>query len=294
MGNIIVGTEAVASGLVTEHHLRRRYRPLFPDVHIAAGIAPTVRDRAEGAWLWSRRAGIVTGLAAAALHGSLWVNDDIDVELIFKCPRPPRGIVARSDRVADDEWREIAGMPVATPARTAFDLGRFRRYDALGRLDALMRAAPYSIEDVLLLTKRYKGARGVALLKALLPFVDGGAESIPESWWRKLVIDAGFPVPLTQITVLDEFGTYLRTLDFGWPDYHVGFEYDGEHHQSDREQYLKDRWVMPQLRALRWHVASVVKEDNPVVVIQQLSEAMHARGWHGTVQVPRYAYRRWA
>jgi hypothetical protein len=67
---------------------------------------------------------------------------------------------------------------VTTPARTAFDLGRYlKRGQAIARLDALMRAAPFSAEDVMLLTKRYKGARGVAELKSVLPLVDGGAES---------------------------------------------------------------------------------------------------------------------
>lgn len=178
MGNIIIGTEAVATGIVTRHELQRRYRPIYRNVHAPTVSPPTLRDRAEGAWLYSRRAGIVTGLAAAGLHGSAWINDDIDVELIYKCPRPPAGLVTRNERIAPDEWRELDGIPVATPTRTAFDLGRFRPdYDALARLDALMRARPFAIDDVMRLTERYKGARGVARLKALLPIVDGGAES---------------------------------------------------------------------------------------------------------------------
>jgi hypothetical protein len=291
MGNIIIGTEAVANGVVTRHELQRWYRPIFTNVHAPKGAPPTVHDRAVGAWLYSRRNGIVSGLAAAAMHRALWIGDDVDIELIYKCPRPPKGIVARNERIAPDEWRELDGIPVASPARAAFDLGRYRpEYEALARLDALMRAQPFSIEDVLLLTKRYRGARGVAKLKALLPFVDGGAESPRESWWRKLVIDSGFPTPSTQIPVVDEHGIYVRRLDFGWGDYKVALEYDGDQHQSDRQQYLKDRQVIPMLRRLDWHVTVVVKEDDPVRVIERLARAMRERGWHGQIQIPRYAY----
>lgn len=291
MGDIIIGTEAVANGVVTSHQLRRWHRPIFRNVHAPADREVTIYDRAEGAWLYSRRQGIVTGLAAAALHGSAWIDDDVDVELIYKCPRPPAGIIARNERIAPDEWRELGGIPVATATRTAFDLGRFRPdYDAMARLDALMRVSPFPIEDVMTLTRRYKGARGVARLKSLLPFVDGGAQSPRESWWRKLVIDSGFPVPTTQIPIADEYGTHIRTIDFGWEDYKVAVEYDGDQHQSDRRQYLKDRHALPEMRRLRWHVTAIVKEDNPVHVIDELNAAMRARGWRGTVQIPSYAY----
>lgn len=290
MEHIIIGTEAVAAGIVTRHELQRWYRPIFRNVHAPKNRVITQRDRIMGAWLFSRRQGIVTGLAAAALHGSSWINSDIDVELIYKFPRAPRGIVARAERIEADEWRLIDGIPVATPARTAFDLGRHQPYGAMARLDALMRVQPFAVEDVVALTERYKGARGVVQLKTLLPFVDGGAESPMESWWRQLVIDCGFPTPTTQIPVYDEYGDHVRTIDFGWEDYKVGLEYDGEQHQSDRVQYLKDRYVMPVLRRLRWDVTSVVKEDDPVAVIRHLNEVMTARGWRGKVEIPRYAY----
>lgn len=291
MSDIIIGTEAVAGGVVTSHGLRRRYRPIYPNVHAPAHRELSLRDRAEGAWLWSRRQGIITGLAASALHGSHWVDADATVELLFNCTRPPDGIVSRNERIAVDEWREVEGLPVTTPARTAFDLGRFQpEYQALARLDALMRARPYSIDDVMSLATRYKGARGVARLKALLPLVDGGSESPRESWWRKLVIDSGFPTPVTQLCVRAEDSAFLRRLDFGWEDYKVAIEYDGDQHQTDRAQYLKDRQTMPVLRRLNWHVISIVKEDDPVEVLRSLNRAMRARGWLGQVQVPAYAW----
>ncbi len=290
MEDIIIGTEAVTAGIVTRHELARWYRPIFRNVHAPRARELTLRDRVVAAWLFTKRQGIVTGLAASAWHGSAWIDRDIDIELIFKFPRAPKGIVARNERIAADEWLEIGGLPVTTPARTAFDLGRFQRYDAMARLDALMRARPYALDEVLALTRRYTGARGVAKLRAILPLVDAGAESPRESWWRRLLIDAGFPKPATQLPVVDEFGGYLRTLDLGWKEYKVALEYDGDQHQSDRAQYLKDRRVMPALRRLGWNVTTVVKEDDPVAVLEHLHETLAARGWRGQVQIPRYAY----
>src|SRR6185312_5652336 len=60
----------------------------------------------------------------------------------------------------------------------------FRRGAALWRMDALMRSMLFSTEDVVILAKRYQGARGIRQLRALLPFVDGGAASPQESLLR--------------------------------------------------------------------------------------------------------------
>ncbi|HEY9264471.1 MAG TPA: hypothetical protein VIQ11_07710 [Mycobacterium sp.] len=293
MGDIIIGTEAVTGGMVTRHQLQSRYRRIYPNVHAPRDRELTLHDRTVGAWLWSNRKGIVTGQAAAAIHGSCWIDDGADIELIYSCGRPPLGVIARNERIGADEWEELHGLPVTNPARTAFDLGRFqRRHNAVAQLDALMRVRPYSPEDVLMLAKRYRGRHGVALLKAVLPLVDGGAMSPQETFWRLLVIDCGFPEPTTQISVVDEHGHPVRILDFGWQDWRVAIEYDGEQHQSDRAQYLKDRRVLPELDRLGWKVIGVVKEDDPVEVIHMLHDAMTARGWRGGIQIPAYAYRR--
>jgi hypothetical protein len=283
MGEIFIGSEAVASGVVTRHELQRWYRPIYPNVHGPRGGDMSLRDRIVGGWLWSKRSGIVTGVAASALHGAEWVDDDVAIELLWNCTRPPRGIIVRNERVSDDELTWVSGLPVTTPARTAFDLGRYlKRGQAVARLDALMRAAPFSVEDVLLLTKRYKGARGVAKLKAVLPLVDGGAASPQETRLRLLFIDAGLPKPTTQIAVYDECGEFVRFLDMGWEDFMVGAEYDGDQHRTSRSQYVKDQRVWRKLGQLGWHVVRAIKEDRDDELVRQAWDAMVSRGWRPT------------
>ena len=280
MGEIFIGSEAVANSDVTRHELQRWYRPLYPNVHLARGNDVSLRDRTVGGWLWSKRNGVVTGVAASALHSAEWVDDDVAIELLWNCTRPPDGIVVRNERVSDDELTWVAGLPVTTPARTAFDLGRYlKRGQAIARLDALMRAAPFCVEDVMLLTKRYKGARGVAKLKAVLPLVDGGAASPQETRLRLLFIDAGLPRPTTQIPVYDECGRFVRFLDMGWEDFMVGAEYDGDQHRTSRPQYVKDQRVWPKLRQLGWHVVRAIKEDRDDDLVRQAWDAMASRGW---------------
>ena len=76
MGAAVLGSEAVASGVITRGQLRWNYRAIYPDVYIPRDITSTMPTKAHAAWLWSERRGVITGRAAAALHGALWVDAD--------------------------------------------------------------------------------------------------------------------------------------------------------------------------------------------------------------------------
>ncbi len=288
MAGVLIGSEAVARGVVTRHELQRWFKPIFPGVYVARNQQLSLRHRTEGAWLWSRRRATIAGVAASALHGAQWVDADVPIELVWSNTRPPRGIVAREQLLADDETGCVAGLPVTTAVRTAYDLGRYLpRGQALARLDALMRATPFSLDDVLLLAERYPAARGSRRLRSVLPLVDGGAASPKETWLRLLLRDAGLPTATTQIPVVDGYGL-LAMLDMGWPEFGVAVEYDGDHHRSDRRQYVKDQWRLRKLAELDWVVIRVIAEDKPQDIIERARRALIARGCQlgGTARVP--------
>ena len=279
MGAVILGGEAVAAGVVTRHELRRWYRNLFRGVYIEKDREASLRDRAPGAWLASRRKAVIAGVAASFLHGAPWVDPDVAIELVGAKCLPQEGLIPRTERVADDEITRVAGLPVTTRVRTAFDLGRhLARPEALARLDALMWNQKFSIEAVLALAERYPRARGVRQLRELLPLVDGGAESPRESLTRLWLHDAGFPRPETQIPVLAGSIRPVAWLDMGWRDFMVAVEYDGDHHRKDRKQYVKDIARLRMLEALGWIVIRVIAEDRPEEWLARVEGALINRG----------------
>lgn len=275
-----VGSHAVAAGQLTRHELQRWYRPIYRGVYLPKRHEPSLRDRTEGALLTCRRSAVVGGIAASALHGAKWVDAGMPVELLAPSARPQRGLLVRNESLAEDEITRVAGIPVTTPARTAFDIGRhLPRDEAVARLDALMYATPFSVEDVLLLAKRYQGARGLRRLRAALPLVDGGAASPKETWLRLLLTDAGFPRPVTQIPVVDGWRP-VRTLDMGWEELKVAAEYDGDQHRTNRKQYVKDIRCQQKLQRLGWIVVRVVAEDRKADIIDRVADALSSRGYH--------------
>jgi Protein of unknown function (DUF559) len=265
MTEVFLAKEALGDGM-SRKELRRFYRPLFRGVHIPKWAKPDLCDRTLGAWLTADRTGIITGVAASALHGAEWVDDDELIEILSDERRRQAGLLVRTDRVADDEIMTVRGIPVTTPARTAFDIGRYvERPDALGRLDALHRAAPFRAEDVEDLIARYGPVRGVCQLRELMPLVDAGAASLKESWLRLLLVDCGLPVPETQIPVFDG-GEPFAYLDMGWRDLKLAVEYDGDQHRTDRLQYVRDLRRLPKVEKLGWQVIRIINEDRPAEI----------------------------
>lgn len=277
-----MGSEAVRLGLVSAYQLRTGFRAIYPDVYLSDAATLSLRTRSIGAFLWSRRRSVLAGLAAAALHGSQWIDDDEAIELIWRNPHPPRGVITRNQRIQPDEVTRVSGLPVTTLARTAFDLARQPPLgEAVARVDALMRATPFLREDVLLLAKRYRGARGLRRLRSALPLVDPGAASPKETWLRLLLIDAGLPVPATQIPVQQNWRLVAR-LDMGWEEYKVAAEYDGDHHRTNRKQYARDQSRLRRLDDLGWTVIRVIADDKPDDVVDRVRRALIRRGYRDT------------
>ena len=276
-GEPFIGSEALARGVLSRHQLRTRYRAVFPNVYLSNGVEASLHLRIAAAWLWSNRRATIAGAAAAALHGAKWIPENVPVELICASTRAPHGVVTRRDALADSETQVLAGRAVTTPERTAFDIGRRGAvHSAVVRLDALARATGFKVDDVLRVAQAHSRSPGLRRLETALELVDPGAESPRESYLRLLLIDAGFPRPQTQIPVLGVDGIPVAYLDLGWKDWMVGVEYDGDHHRTDRHQYVKDLRRLEMLQEMGWIIVRVVAEDSPARVLRRVEEAIAA------------------
>ena len=272
-----IGSEALACGALSRHQLRTRYHAVFPNVYLANDIELSLRARIFAAWLWSRRTATIVGAAAAASHGAKWIPGNVPVELIHNNSRPPRGVLTRRDVLVDGETQTIAGLAVTTPERTAFDIGRRGAvHSAVVRLDALARATGFKVDDVLRVAKCHPRSPGLRRLETALELVDPGAQSPRESYLTLLLIDAGLPRPQTQIPVPGMDGIPVAYLDLGWEELMVAVEYDGDHHRTDRRQYVKDIRRQEMLERMGWIIVRVVAEDSPANVLRRVRRALAA------------------
>ena len=273
-----IGSEAVAAGALTKTQLATRCRRLFPDVYVERDVDVDAELRAKAGWLWTGRRGVVAGFAAAALHGSKWVDDRQLVQLIHDNRRSPHGIQTHRDRIDQDEIDLVIGVPVTSPVRTVLDFGCwYPTITAVAGIDALARAVEIKAADVELLAHRYAGRRGIRRARQAVDLFDPGAQSPKESWLRVVLIQAGLPKPQTQIPVLNEFGSAVAYLDMGWEDVKVAVEYDGEQHRSDRRQYTWDIRRLEMLERLGWIIIRVLAGDRPAEIVGRVRSALARR-----------------
>jgi very-short-patch-repair endonuclease len=275
--DLILGSEALAAGLVTRQMLRTRYIKVHQNVYARMGLELDAADRARAAWLWSRREATLVGTSAAAIHGTLWLPNDAPAELSRTRRPAPRGIVVHSGIIPDDEICLRASIYCTTPARTAYDIGRRVPRDAsIIRIDALLNATRCAVADVSRIADRYPGARGIRRLRTTLDLVDGGAESPQETRLRLLLVRSLATRPVTQIRV------GYRRIDMGWPTWKVGVEYDGEQHWTDPDRYAEDIERLEFLAAQGWLIVRVSGRQlryQPETVVRRVREALISRGW---------------
>lgn len=276
-GEPFIGSEALAARALSRHQLRARYRAVFPNVYVSNDAQLSLERRIAAAWLWSGRTATIVGAAAARLHGTEWIPEDVPIELHHTNTRPPRGVLTRRAALWDGETQTMGGYRVSTPERTAFDIGRHGALrSAVARLDALARATGFKVDDVLRIVKCHPGSPGLRRLEAALELLDPGAQSPRESYLRLLLIDAGLPRPQTQIPVLGVDGIPVAYLDLGWEERLVAVEYDGDQHRTDRRQYVRDIQRLELLEQLGWIVVRVVAEDRPAGIVRRVRAALAA------------------
>lgn len=272
-----VGSEALAAGTLNRRELRRYYTAIMPNVYLEKRATPSLRQRAYAAWLWSHREAGIAGVAASALHGAKWVDDDAVVELIWRNARAPNGVKTRADQLFDGETQLLGGMPVTTLERTAFDLGRRGTLGrAVARLDALANATNFKVNDVAALASRHRHTRGLSQLDKALDLVDSGAQSPKETWLRLLLINAGFPRPQTQIPVLGVDGYPRYYLDMGWEDIKLAVEYDGDQHRTSRLQFVKDVERLEYVIRVGWTHIRVLADHRGPDVIRRVQRAWNS------------------
>jgi len=168
--------------------------------------------------------GVVSGVSAANLHGLPLLDHRLAGGVMLT--RPTRGtatagVVVRRSRLRDDEVMRMHGMRVTTLERTVRDLAEYLEpHEMLAVADAAMRQG----FDPKLLPMKGRHSR---IFRWLAEHASPRSESFAESWCRALIIEAGMPPPLLQVSVYDEQGRFIGRVDFAWPECGLILEFDG-------------------------------------------------------------------
>jgi very-short-patch-repair endonuclease len=268
------GRDAVAAGLLTRRQLTSaHWKRLFPDVYLHRDAEFDHLTWCKAAILILPAGGVISGRSAAFLYGADVLPLDPPVEVSVPVARrtsPHPKLVITRTRLDQGDTRTFGSIPVTTPLRTAFDLVRRERTEAVVGLDALLRRGVIHIDELRAYLKTTPGWPGVRNAITALALANPLAESPMETRLRLTLVDAGLPAPVVQHRV----GRYR--LDLAYPDLKVAIEYDGDHHR-DRDTFRRDIARLNALRAAGWTVLRFTADDvlrNPMRIIAQVTAVL--------------------
>ncbi|MEV7229364.1 DUF559 domain-containing protein [Polymorphospora sp. NPDC051019] len=281
-----LGSRAVADGLLTRDMLRgAAWRRLLPDVYVlAAGYRPEDhRMWCEAVALTLPPGAAFCGLSAAYLWGVDLLDRQTPVSVAL-----PSGVRRRRHprirygypRLAPGDHDHLAGLPVTTPARTAYDLGRQASMtESVVAVDALLARRLVRVNQL----TEYAAARrrwpGVDRFRRALAFADPLSGSPMETRLRLTLVRGGLPAPVLQFEIHDGQGRFVGRVDFAYPRWRIAIEYEGDHHR-ERSQFRRDVARLNALRAQGWLVLRFTADDvvrQPARLLALVSQAIQER-----------------
>jgi hypothetical protein len=281
-------SEAIAAGRISRGRVAGPHvERLFPDVHAEADQVADPRDLAgrarEAALYVTGPPAVVGGYAAAELHGASCGPRTAPVDLVVgrRRVRPRPGLRIHQDVLTPDEVVVVENLLVTSPLRTAWDLvRRLEGVDAVVALDALARAATFDPSELPDLIKAHPRARGWRRVPEAVARADPRAASPPETRMRLGLASEGVPAAVPQLEVLDARGWFVGHVDLGWEEAKVAAEYQGDHHRTDREQWMHDQARFAELAAAGWLVLPCTALDLrfPHAFAVRVLAALAARG----------------
>lgn len=259
------GTVAVAGGLLTPAKLRgRTWRRLLPDVYINHEAPLDHRVWCSAVGLILPAGGAIGGLSAAHLLGCDLLSAESPVSIVVPRragARPPDRVSAHHTVLDPPDVTSIGGLPVTTPERTAFDLGRrLGRRTAVMAFDVMLRQGVLDLGHVSDLARQRHWWPGTARLREVIRLADPRAESPMETILRLLFLDAGLPAAQPQFEVYDARGRLIARVDLAWPSARLAVEYEGDHHR-ERARFRRDIARINALQRAGWTVIRLSADD---------------------------------
>ncbi len=236
----------------------------------------------------------------AAVAYDAWINHPGDLEVaVFSPRRAPRAAGVRGRKVAPHLAATTTheGLLLSTPASTWAMLARDvtpRELIAIG--DAFVQIprdeygrrhpdqALATISDLRAAADAGPRPRSTAHIGAVLDLIRVGSSSPLETDFRLDAEAAGLPTPELDLEIRGPSGELLGISEFVFRQYRVVVEVEGDHHRTERRQWLRDMekyhaYAAAGLEVVRLTSAHIRGRHPPAVSI--VMSALRRHGWDG-------------
>ena len=266
-----------------------RFEAVFPSVYALAGTLLTdlqLIDAAERSLPDDARASHLTRLRrlglsygpAQPLHFTIGRDLHLDIPGVFL-----HRTVAMPPSTSAGVCVESAFIGAAATLRTI---------DLVKVGDWLLHRRHMTTESLLTRIHADPWRPGAGAAKAVLPLLDAGSRSLPESETRVVLEFAGLPRPSVNLDVVDADGVFLGCGDLVYLLWKLLIEYEGRQHAFDANQFEGDIDRYAGFRKDGWEYLQVTprKLRHPRSLVLEVHRLLVARGYAGPA--PEFG-RRW-
>lgn len=232
---------------------------------------------------------------AAALHGlplPLSLRGPLPLHVSVPTGRTPSASASIAGHRLAIESVDVVqrrGLRLTSLVRTVLDLAaHLPDEDLLAAIDNALwrkrrhghRASAASLRAAL---DRFSGRRGRARVTALIPLGTDRADSPPESAIRLRFLRAQLPPMLVNVGIMSTTGHLLAQPDLQFRDFRMAYDYEGDHHRTDPEQWRKDLARVPRLQDAGWHCTRISAADlaDSAELLDRTRRLLRERGWRG-------------
>lgn len=206
---------------------------------------------------------VVSHGSAAALRGLLPPPEIPHVTVPRSSSGRFAGAVIHHATVAAADRCRLERLPVTGVARTIVDCAALVDQEALDDLvDAALGRNLTTYRRIRAAWERAGRVRGDKLLDgAIKPFAGNvrmGSEK--EAHVLRRFHQWGLPAPMCQYVIRDANGRFLAQVDFGWPAWRFGLEYDGDEPHAPRWWGRDDR-RLGRMEAMGWRIEQADRGD---------------------------------
>ena len=159
--------------------------------------------------------------------------------------------------------------------------------------DWMVRRHRVHIKDLRRAARAATG-RAARLARKAASYVRPRVDSPMESRLRMLIVLAGMPEPVVNMSVRDVDGEPVRRFDLSWPEVRVIVEYDGRHHVERIEQWESDLERREEIDDEGWRVLVVVAHgvySDPGRTVQRVFRLLRSRGLEDLPERPSEDWR---
>lgn len=271
--------QARAAGVSARMLSGQRFVRIHPRVWRCADHEMSDADRVQAARLAMPPDAHVTGITRLRMEG-----------LDFGSATPVRFVIDRDHHIALDGifLHRAKKLPptddkgvVITAAFICF-CATARTIDAIKVGDWLLYRGKMTKDELLERALAEPWRAGADEARFVVNYLEARSRSLQESDLRSCLGFAGLPVPESNAEVLLDSRRVVAG-DLVYRDLGLIIEYEGEHHQFDRDQYNSDIDRYADLRDSGLDYVQVTKEKSrrPERLVREIHERMVARGYVG-------------